>query len=183
MRSLDIVPAHVVGLSMGGMIAFELALQQPGLVRSLVIANSAPEFVLRTWRQRLLWFERRLIVRLFGMRKIGELLGARLLPKPEQQVLRQAFVARWAENDKRAYTASMRALEGWCVAGRLHDIGCPVLVIAADQDYTPIAVKQAYVSQMPQAELVVVEDSRHLTPVERPEAFNTALWAFLTARD
>ena len=181
MRSLEIGPAHIVGLSMGGMIAFELALQHPGLVRSLVIANSAPEFVLRPWRERLLWLERRLVVRLLGMRKIGALLGARLLPKPEQQGLRQGFVARWAQNDRRAYAASMRALVGWSVAARLHEIKCPVLVIAADEDYTPIAAKQAYVSQMPQAELVVIEDSRHLTPVERPEAFNTALLAFLTA--
>jgi pimeloyl-ACP methyl ester carboxylesterase len=35
-------------------------------------------------------------------------------------------------------------------------------------------------AKMPQAELVVITDSRHATPVERPEQFNEALIAFLS---
>src|SRR5947207_2466572 len=38
-RTLDIAPAHVIGISMGGMIAFQLAVEAPQLVRSLVIVN------------------------------------------------------------------------------------------------------------------------------------------------
>ncbi|MFQ5578616.1 MAG: alpha/beta fold hydrolase [Anaerolineae bacterium] len=182
LERLQLPPAHVVGLSMGGMTAFQLALDAPERVKSLVIVNSGPELVPRSLRERVQFWSREMIVRLWGMRKMGELLAARLLPGPEQAGLRQTFIERWAENDKRAYLASFRALVGWSVTARLGDIHCPVLVIAAEHDYTPLAVKEAYVAKLPDARLVVIPDSRHATPVERPEAFNAALETFLVQR-
>src|SRR5688572_14441462 len=47
-RHLALGPCHVVGLSLGGMIAFQLAVDAPQLVRSLTIVNSGPEVVPRT---------------------------------------------------------------------------------------------------------------------------------------
>jgi pimeloyl-ACP methyl ester carboxylesterase len=179
-RALGVVPTHVVGISMGGMIAFQLAVNAPELVKSLVIVNSGPELVLRTWKERLGALQRLLIVRVLGMRKMGEVLSERLFPQREHSELRRLFVERWAENDKRAYFASMRGLVGWSVADQLGAIRLPTLVIAADQDYTPISLKEDYVAAMPDAELVVIPDSRHATPVERPELFNQALMAFLS---
>ena len=73
----------------------------------------------------------------------------------------------------------MRGLVGWSVSDRLADVHCPTLVIAADEDYTPVSLKRAYVAQMPRAEMVVIEDSRHATPVEHPEQFNQVLSDFL----
>lgn len=178
-RALDLGPTHVVGISMGGMIAFQLALDAPDLVRSLAIVNSWPEMVVRTWQERLQIWQRALIVQLLGMRKMGEVLGERLFPKPEQAALQEIFVERWAENDKRAYQHSMRALVGWSVSDRLEAIICPVLVVAADQDYTPVESKAAYTRRLPDAELVVIEDSRHATPAEHSQQFNQMLGTFL----
>lgn len=178
-RKLGIAPAHVVGISMGGMIAFQLALDAPELVRSLVIVNSWPEMVVRTWQERLQIWQRALIVQLLGMRKMGEVLGGRLFPKEEQAAIREIFVERWAENDKRAYQKSMGALVGWSVSERIEQIACPVLVVAADQDYTPVESKAAYARRMPNTELVVIEDSRHATPAEHPLEFNRVLGVFL----
>jgi pimeloyl-ACP methyl ester carboxylesterase len=73
----------------------------------------------------------------------------------------------------------MRAIVGWSVAGRLGEIDIPTLVIAADQDYTPVAAKEAYVAKMPRAELVVIRDARHAVTVERPAEFNAVVAAFL----
>jgi 3-oxoadipate enol-lactonase len=179
-RALGIAPVHVVGISMGGMIAFQLAVSYPDLIRSMVIVNSGPELILRTFGERLQALQRLLVVRLFGMRKTGEILSKRLFPKPEQVELRQMLVERWAENDVRAYSDAARGLLGWSVVDHLNTIECPTLVIAAEYDYTPIALKEAYVASLPQAELVVVEDSRHATPVEQPERFNQVLMAFLS---
>ncbi len=178
-RALDIAPAHVAGISMGGMIAFQLAVDAPDLVKSLIVVNAGPELVARTLKERLLVFQRLFFVRLLGMRKMGEVLSKRLFPKPEQEELRQLFVERWAENDQRAYLDAMRALVGWSVADRLGDMDIPTLVIASDEDYTPVSLKQAYVARMPQAELVVIEDARHAVTVERPAHFNQAVLAFL----
>ena len=57
---------------------------------------------------------------------------------------------------------------------------CPVLVIAADDDYTPVEVKAAYVKKLQRGEMVVIEDSRHATPAEKPEQFNEVVMAFLS---
>jgi pimeloyl-ACP methyl ester carboxylesterase len=183
LQSLDSHPAHVVGLSLGGMVAFQLAAAHPHLLQSLVVVNSGPEMPSNTWKQRLglliLLAQRWLIVRLYGMRKMGEVLSERLLPLPEHAEERRVFVERWAANDKNAYLKATYALRGWSVADQLGDIHCPTLIISADQDYTPVAFKEAYVAKMPNAELAIIHDSRHYSNVERPEQFNETLMAFL----
>jgi pimeloyl-ACP methyl ester carboxylesterase len=164
---------------MGGMIAFQLAIDTPDLVKSLVIVNSGPELIIRNLQDRLNVLQRSLLVRIFGMRKIGEFLSSRLFPKPEQEPLRQMFIERWAENDRRAYMDSMRGALGWSVSDSLHTIMCPTLVVASDEDYTPISAKKAYVEKLPRGELVVIEDARHAVTAERPEDFNKVVLDFL----
>lgn len=178
-RSLEIGPSHVVGISMGGMIAFQLAVDTPDLVRSLVIVNSGPEIIPRSLRDRINVLQRILLVRIFGMRKIGEFLGSRLFPKPEQETLRHMFIERWAENDQRAYLESTRGIVGWSISDQLQTIVCPTLVVASDEDYTPISAKKAYVERLPRGELVVIEDARHAVTAERPEDLNKVVLDFL----
>jgi 3-oxoadipate enol-lactonase len=179
LRGLGIDRAHVVGLSLGGGVAFQLAVDAPSLLKSLTIVNSSPELLIRTFKDQLTVWQRIAIVKLLGMRKMGEVLSKRLFIKPEHESLRQIFVTRWAENDQRAYLHAMRALVGWSVAAQIGSIGCPTLVIAADQDYTPISIKEEYAAKIPGARLVVISDSRHATPVERPQEFNLVLKKFL----
>ena len=178
-KALEIVPTHVVGISLGGMIALQLAADEQELVRSHVVVNSSSEKVERTMKERLAVMQRFLIVRLLGMRKMGEVLGGRLFPKPEQQELRHMFANRWAENDPRAYIEAIRAIVGWRVTEQLHKIECPTLVIAAEHDYTPIEDKAPLVNGIRNVEQVIIENSRHATPVDQPEEFNKVLSAFL----
>jgi len=183
LRALDLGPAHLVGLSMGGMVAFQLALDAPQLVKSLVIINSQPELKLRTWRERMTALKRLLIIKLLGMRKMGQALSQKLFPGEDQGGLRATFIARWADNDARAYYRTLISLIGWSVAERLSEIGCRTLVIGAEQDYTSAAFKQGYVDQMPNASLVTIPNARHFLPLERPDALNQVLMAFLSALD
>lgn len=179
LRGLGIDRAHVVGLSLGGGVAFQLAVDSPSMLKSLTIVNSTPELIVRTFKERMTVWQRLVIVKLLGMRKMGEVLSKRLFIKPEQEDIRQIFVTRWAENDQRAYLNAMRALIGWSVAARIGSIRCPTLVIAADQDYSPVSVKEEYTAKIPGARLVIIPDSRHATPVEQPEQFNLVLKKFL----
>ncbi|MFY0747410.1 alpha/beta fold hydrolase [Pseudomonas sp. NFX5] len=176
---LDLPPAHVVGLSMGGMIAFQLAVDEPGRVKSLCIVNSAPQVKVRSAREYGWWVKRWTLARVLSLATIGKALGERLFPKPGQADLRRKMAERWAKNDKRAYLASFDAIVGWSVQERLSRITCPTLVISADHDYTPVAQKENYVKLLPDARLVVIEDSRHATPLDQPEVFNTTLLDFL----
>ncbi len=179
-RALNTGPVHAAGISMGGMIAFQLAVSNPELVRTLTIVNSAPELVIRKLREHVRILFRKIVIRLMGMRKLGEILAANLFPEPGQEPLRRKMAERWAENDRRAYMDAFRALVGWSVSRNISEIECPVLVMTADQDYTPVSFKQAYTARMKRAELVVIPHSRHLTPVDQPEHFNAALLAFLS---
>jgi pimeloyl-ACP methyl ester carboxylesterase len=180
LRALKSGPTHVVGISLGGMVAFQLAVDAPELIRSLAIVNSGPAVPAATFKQRLPLYVRLAYAHLLGLRRMAAMIAKRLFPRPEQEQLRRAFVARLAANDKGCYLASLRAIfAGWSVADRLQEIRCPVLVLAADQDYTPLAAKQAYAARLPHARLVVIPDSHHALPMEKPREFNEALAAFL----
>jgi len=180
-RWIDILPAHVVGISMGGMVAFELAVHFPQLLRSLTIVNSYPEMRVETLQEHLQVWRRFLILELLGMRGMGRMLGGRLFPFPEQSDLRETFVSRWAQNNKRAYRESLRAILNWDVESRLGEIDCPVLVVASDQDYVTVEEKRVYTAKIPNAKLVIIEDARHAVTAERPDQFNTVLRDFLTS--
>jgi pimeloyl-ACP methyl ester carboxylesterase len=112
---LNLGPTHYVGLSMGGMIGFQLAVDQPQLLKSLTIVNSAPEVKLRSRDDYWQWFKRWSLMRALSLGTIGKALGAKLFPKPEQAQLRQKMAERWAKNDKHAYLASFDAIVGWGV--------------------------------------------------------------------
>lgn len=179
--AVGIDAAHVVGLSMGGMIAFQLAVSFPARVRSLVIVNSGPALVPATFSDRLKVWVRFFIVRAIGMKKMGETLAPRLFTDADQDAERQMFIERWAENDRRAYLDSMRAIVGWSVLDQISSISVPTLIVASDQDYTPVSAKEAYIAKMPTASLTVIPNAHHALPVERPQAFNEALRQFLAS--
>ena len=170
---------HLVGISMGGMIGFQLGVDRPELLKSLCIVNSGPEVKAKSPLDYLEIAKRWGLSRLFSLETIAKVLGNLLFPKPEQAELRRKIEERWPQNDKRAYLASLDAIIGWGVRERLARITCPTLVITADHDYTPVAQKEAYVKEMPDARLLVIEDSRHATPLDQPQRFNSSLLAFL----
>lgn len=182
LRSLAWPPAHVVGISMGGMIGLQLALDEPALVRSLVVINATAALVARSWSDWLKVGQRLLIVRLLGMRRMGVFLAKRLFPHLQQEALRQVFVERWAQNDRRAYYNALRGLVGWSVRARLAQVGCPTLFLAAEFDYSPLAEKEADAARIPQGQLQCIPGSRHASTADRPEVVNTAVLDFLAAQ-
>lgn len=176
---LQLPPVHLVGISMGGMTGFQLGVDQPQLLRSLTIVNSAPEVKAKKLSDYLQIAKRWTLARLLPLETTAKALARLLFPKPEQAELRRKVEERWPRNDKRAYLASLDAIIGWGVRERLGRITCPTLVISADRDYTPVAQKQAYVDELPDARLLVIDDSRHATPLDQPERFNRSLLAFM----
>ena len=179
--ALDVPAVHVVGLSLGGMIGFQMAVDYPERVLSLTAVNAGPEVVPRTFKEKRAIWQRQLLVNLFSMERIAETLGARLFPEPEQAELRQMAVEGFAANDKATYKAATGAILGWSVRDRLGEIRCPVLLIASDKDYTPVSAKEVYLAEIPAARLVVIENSRHAVPIDQPAAFNAAVGEFLAS--
>jgi pimeloyl-ACP methyl ester carboxylesterase len=179
LKALGIDSTHVVGISLGGAIAFQLALDAPGLVKTLTIVNSAPLFFADSFTSKVMLWQRQISLRLLGMKRMGQLRSRRLFTRPEQADLRRRFVERWSENNPRAYLAALQAMIDWNVTAQLSALHVPTLVVAADQDATPVSFKAAYAAKIPNAQLVVIPDSRHATPMERPQQFNQTLKDFL----
>lgn len=180
LQTLNLPPVHLVGLSLGGAVAFQFAIDFPDWVKTLTIVNSGPSLG-GSPEEAKQEIERRVgIVQQMGMRAMGEALSPTLFPKPEQAPLRETFIKRWATNDPQAYIEATRSILGWNVTEKLKEIKCPTLILAADQDYTPVAAKEAYVKLIPNAELVVITDAHHAMSMECPEKFNAALRDFLT---
>ena len=176
---LQVDQFHLVGLSMGGMIGFQMAVEQPERFKSMTIVNSGPELVPRGLKENWQILQRRLITRFVSMQKIGEIIGGRLFPEPHQAMYKEQFIEQMGANDPQAYKAATNALLGWSVSSKLDRIQCPILVLSADMDYTPVTTKEAYVRQLPTARLQIIQNSRHATPVDQPDAFNTAVLDFL----
>jgi pimeloyl-ACP methyl ester carboxylesterase len=181
LQALEATPAHVVGLSMGGMIAFQLAVDAPEAVRSLTIVNSGPAMIIRDPRLRSLIRLRLVLTKLFGMRSIARMIADPLFPDPGQEHLRDRFRAAIAANDPRCYRAALRALYGWSVAERIGGIRCPVLIVSSDHDYTPVEFKREYSRSIPGARVVVIENSRHAAPLDRPEELNRLILEFFSS--
>jgi 3-oxoadipate enol-lactonase len=180
LEKLALGPAHVVGISMGGMIAFQLAVDAPRLVRTLTVINSAPAVVPKTLSEWLTLRLRLWLPRLFGLRWLAKRIAAVNFPRPEQEADRRLLAERLAGNDPVAYRAATKAIIGWSVADRIGDIPCPALVVSGDHDYTPVELKQAYAARMRDARVSVIADSRHVTTHDQPAALNRVLLDFLT---
>jgi 3-oxoadipate enol-lactonase len=176
---LGLGTCHLVGLSLGGGVAFQLALDFARQVKTLTIVNSAPIGLEDSPAGRAEVDRRTAIVRQVGMKAMGQALSPNLFPAEGQADLRETFNQRWSENDPDAYLEALLSMVGWSVMPRVGAITCPALILAADQDYTPVALKQSYAALMPKAELVVIPDSHHALPMEKPAEFNRALGDFL----
>jgi pimeloyl-ACP methyl ester carboxylesterase len=180
-EELGFSSVYVLGLSLGGMVAFQLALDFPHLTQGLVIVNSTPELLTNKVMDKFRLWQRLFIIRLMGMEKMGQVLAHRFFTKPEQEEIRKLFIKRWSENHKPSYLESLKAANGWSVRERLPEIQAPTLIIGADGDYFPQEDKEAYTKLIPGAELLIINDSKHALPAEKPDEFNQAVIKYLTS--
>ena len=179
MEAINLESAHMIGISMGATIGFQLALDHPARLRSLIAINAPAAYPTDTFKQKYNVWLRFAIVNLMGMRKMGEVLAGRLFPDDDQADIRQIFTDRWAENDPRAYKDVMRALVGWSMESDLERIEAPILVISSELDYYPTPDKQAYVDRLPNATLTEIANARHAVTFAHPEWINPLLSQWL----
>lgn len=175
-------PVHLVGLSMGGMMAQALAAMHPQLLKSLVIANSA------SWYDeaaRALWQARVHTVLQQGVPAIADGAMQRWFT-PEfradaagggaQRVA--ALRQQLEKTDAAAYAASCEAVAGIDFRSSNRRIVCPTLVIAGTRDEaTPVAMSEAICRSISGAQLQTLA-AAHLSAVEQPAAFAALLKAF-----
>jgi len=174
--ALHVERAHVAGLSLGGMTAQALAVRHPGRVRGLVLmATSA--YLPHGWE------ERAATVRSQGMGAIVDAVLARWFTPgfaaahPDAVAPhRERFVAMAPEG----YAACCAAIGAMDLRASNAEIAAPTLILAgADDPATPVAMMEDIRTRIPDAELVVLPRAAHILAVERADAVNAHLGAFL----
>ena len=175
---LGVEAPNLVGFSLGGAVALQMALQRPAAVPRLVLINSLASYRTDHW---IKWLEARAtaaLVRVLGLPRAGRLVAARLFPSPAQQAMRQRCASVLGSASPTTYLGMAFALERWSVADSLDRLTCRTLLIAAQRDYTPLAEKVDMAAKLG-AQIVVVRGSRHGTPFDAIRATNASLLAHL----
>ena len=184
--SMGEAPAHVVGLSMGGMIALHLALSDPGAVRSLVLIDTSPAFGFDGATTAEAWVE----ARLSRLRAGGtpadaarESVTAIVAPHAAAGAI-QLAVDAMSRIAPGPFEQAVRCLPTHDVRDELSVIDVPTLVIVGELDAeTPLPFSQHLAATMPRARLEVVPGAGHLSSIERPDLVNPLIADFLEEHD
>jgi len=179
MDHLKIPRANIVGFSLGGAVALEMATLRPTFVPKLGLINSLATYQPRDLRKWLETYVSATLVRMLGMPRAACLMAARLFPEPWQRAMREHAARAMGSVPANSYLGTGLALARWAILDRLDRLACRVLLIAAENDFTPLAEKRELAKRL-KAELVVVRGSRHGTPFDSVEATNATLLAMLT---
>lgn len=174
--------AHVLGASMGGILAQIMAVRHAERVRSLVLACTAARH--HPWRRELLAEWRDLVatrgMRAFASANMRWLVGPRSLRRfwPAFSALSPVFISAPAH----AFIGQVQAILDMddSMRGLLPGVDVPTLVIVGSQDIlTPQCDSEEIAELIPGAELAIVRGGAHGFMVEAAGAFNRAVGAFL----
>ncbi len=176
---LGIARSAVLGLSMGGMTAFGLALDHASRVTRIVAADcrsDAPDFF------RGMWAERQRVLAEKGMEAIADMTIPTWLTEQTRnsrpdlvEHVRGMILATSPEG----YVGATEALRGLNYKHRLHGIGCPACLVVGEADGPHPAEMRSMAGLIPGARLIEIEAAAHLANLENPEAFNEAVAGFL----
>ena len=172
--------AHLVGLSVGSMIAQAFALAEPTIVESLTLMGSAATFTTET----------RDFLRGLGKLTLDggmEAIVASSMPywfagatKEQRPDILDRTAKTLRQNNTALQAAAWEMIADYSVDSELHRINCPTLILVGDQDgNTPPQASELLAKLIPRSELHVIPGAGHMLPFEAPNVVNEHLLAFL----
>ena len=179
---LEAEKTHVVGLSMGGMIAQGFYGRYPDRVATLTLAGTSSGFGAATEEARQDFLNRRLAPLEAG-RTLADLaptlLDVLVAPGTSTKI-RDRLQASMAAVRLESYKQALRAIITTDFRAVLPRISVPTQVVVGTEDQVlPPADSAALVAAIPGAEKVILDGIGHLSNLEGLDAFNTAVGAFL----
>jgi len=207
LRTLGITKAHVLGISLGGFIAQEVALRHPDLVRSLILVSTSTGSRNAMHKYSQLWNG---YLKMWGfLPGIVEANGKASMPSgiepyygmtKEEKIrygLMSAFtpeyfndhpeeidriVEKRLENPQPTYAWKRQFIAGinFDSSAKVHEIEAPTLVIAGSKDkfVTPENSREL-ADRLPDSKFVTMEGTGHLLFIERSEELNNLVLSFL----
>lgn len=174
--------AHLVGLSMGGMILQDFYNRYPQRVATLSLVDTSAGFGVASEEAKRDFLARRLDPLEKGLTPtdiapgVVEVLAGKNAPEAIRAKLRASISALRVE----PYKQALHAIVTTDFRSVLPKITVPTLVIVGEEDVvTPPSASDFLVKNIPGASLVTIPQAGHLTNIEKPEAFRAALRPFL----
>jgi 3-oxoadipate enol-lactonase len=174
--------AHLVGLSMGGMIIQDFYARYPQRVATLSLVDTSSGFGGTSEEVKRDFLSRRLDPLEKGMTPadiapgVVQVLAGKSAPEAVRAKLRASLSALRVE----PYKQALHAIITTDFRSVLATIKVPTLVVVGDEDVvTPPPASDFLVKSIPGASLITIPQAGHLTNIEKPEAFRAALRPFL----
>jgi 3-oxoadipate enol-lactonase len=180
-------PATLIGTSLGGAVALEVALEWPERVAALVLVG--PGLDGHDWSPEVHEFaaDEQAALDRGDLDAAIDLSLKMWLAGPRRQLddidpeLRQLVCEMQRNSIKLQQGRELRLTRLEPPAStRLADVRAPTLVLTGDEDVDDIQViADRLAAEIPEAERATIHDTAHLPSLERPEEFNRAVLAFL----
>jgi 3-oxoadipate enol-lactonase len=176
--------AHIFGVSMGGMIAQEFALQYPGRVRSLILGCTGAGGP-NAKRAEPAAVEMLKAISQMSREQAAEAAIPFIYdPATPRHTIDEDIATRraWPTNPA-GYLAQLQAILAWESFSRLPQITAPTLVIHGKADrLVPAGNGELIAARIPGAQLVLFERASHLFSTDQPETAQRAIFEFLAAQ-
>jgi 3-oxoadipate enol-lactonase len=183
LAACGVVRAHVLGISMGGVIAQRLALDFPARVRSLVLVSTSSEVgeqSVAIWQ----WLADLIEREGFDARTAdaSRAFSPRFAAAHPEVIT--DLGRRIAANAPRAYAASARAVSDYNWTHALRCVTAPTLILQGLEDQlTPPGGSVKMSRALPRSRLLMIAEAGHNLPRERPTLFHDTVLAFLAGVD
>ena len=180
LNRLEVTSVYVVGISMGGTIALQFALDHPSMVDSLILVNTFASLRPKKISYWLFYSIRLLLIQVLGIPNQARFVVKRLFPYPEQEFLRETLYKQIIQANPAGYRSTIKSFASFNVTNRLCEIQSPTLVVTGDRDsIVPPKTQIELVEKISNAQHVVINNAGHAVIVEKPEEFNHAMLGFL----
>ncbi len=180
--TLDVGAVHLMGQSIGGMIAQETYFRFPQSIKSLILVATTAAFGGKDDSFKNAFLEARLKPLDSGMtmQQVASAAMPNIVAKNTEPHIIEAAVNSMAPLDPDVYRDVLRCLVTFNRRLEWSQITCPVCLVAGSEDTNaPSATMQKMAAKLSHARYHKIENAGHLVNLEKGPEFNTIVRAFL----